>query len=133
MAAYITHLDHNGKNTDPTERTFAKYVIPLLGKYDVAKLTSEQLNEWKAQIAAMPAKGRRPYNPVARKSSANGTIGRLRAALNLAFKAGKVPSNQAWMSLEKFKGVDRRRDRFLSHDEAVRLINSAGDEFRPMI
>ncbi len=131
--AYVKKLDEDGKNTDQIERTFAKYVIPLLGKYDVAKLTSEQLTEWKAKIAAMPAKGRRPFNPVARKSSANSTLGKLRAALNLAFKAGKVPSNQAWMSVEKFKGVDRRRDRFLSHDEAVRLINAAGDEFRPMV
>jgi integrase len=133
MAAYITHLDHEGKNTDQIERTFAKYVIPLLGQQEVAKLTTEALNAWKAQIAAMPAKGVRKFDPVARKSSANGTLGKLRAALNLAYRAGKVPSNRAWTSVAKFKGVDRRRDRFLSHDEARRLINAAGDEFRPMV
>jgi len=133
MAAYITHLDHNGKQTDQTERTAKKYIIPLLGQYEVAKLTSEQLNEWKAKIAAMPAKGKRPFDPVARKSSANGTLAKLRAALNLAFHAGKVPSNQAWMSLKKFKGVDRQRDRFLSVDESKRLINAASDEFKPLL
>jgi integrase len=133
MAAYVTHLDQNGKNTDPIERTFAKYVIPLLGSQEVAKLTTESLNEWKARIAAMPAKGKRPHDPRARKSSANGTLGKLRAALNLAYRNGKVPNNKAWTSVAKFKGVDRRRDRFLSHDEARRLINAAGDEFRPMV
>jgi integrase len=91
------------------------------------------LTEWKAKIAAMPAKGRRPFDPRARKSSANGTLGKLRAALNLAYNDGRVPSNQAWRSIKKFEGVDRSRDRFLSVDECKRLINAAGDEFRPMV
>jgi integrase len=133
MAAYITHLDHNGKQTDQTERTFAKYVIPLLGQYEVAKLTSEQLTEWKAKVAAMPAKGKRRFDPVARKSSANGTLAKLRAALNLAYANGKVPSNKAWTSVKKFEGVDRSRKRFLSLAEAQRLINAASDEFKPLL
>jgi integrase len=133
MAAYVTHLDQNGKNTDQLERIAAKYILPLLGSQEVGKLTTEMLNEWKAKVAAMPAKGRRAFNAVARKSSANGTLGKLRAALNLAYRDGKVASNKAWTSVAKFKGVDRRRDRFLSYDEAQRLINAAGDEFRPMV
>jgi integrase len=133
MAAYVTHLDHNGKNTDQLERTAAKYIIPLLAQQEVGKLTTETLNAWKAQVAAMPAKGRRAHDPRARKSSANGTLAKLRAALNLAFNDGKVPSNKAWRSIKKFEGVDRARDRFLSIDEARRLINGAGDEFRPMV
>ena len=129
----MTHLDQNGKNTDQIERIAAKYVIPLLGQQEVAKLTTEMLTKWKAEVAAMPAKGRRPHDPRARKLSANWILGMLRAALNLACRAGRVPSNQAWMSVAMFKGVDRRRDRFLSHDEARRLINAAGDEFPPMV
>jgi integrase len=130
---YVTHLDQRGKATNQIEGTFAKYVIPLLGDQEVGKLTNEMLTAWMARVAAMQPKGRRAFNAVARKSSANGTLGRLRAALNLAYRNGKVSSNKAWMSVAKFKGVDRRRDRFLSHDEAVRLINGAGDEFRPMV
>jgi integrase len=133
MAAYVTHLDQNGKHTDQLERTAAKYILPLLGSQEVGKLTTEGLNEWKAQVAAMPAKGRRPHDPRARKSSANGTLAKLRAALNLAYRNGKVPNNKAWTSVAKFKGVDRRRDRFLSIDEAKRLINAASSEFRPMV
>jgi integrase len=133
MAAYVTHLDQNGKNTDQLERISAKYIIPLLGQHEVGKLTSEMLTKWKAQIAAMPAKGKRPFDPVARKSSANGTLAKLRAGLNLAYSDGKVPSNQAWRSIKKFEGVDRSRDRFLSLDDCKRLINAAGDEFRPMV
>jgi integrase len=133
MDAYVKHLDANGKHVDQLERIAAKYILPLLGQHEVGKLTSEMLTKWKAQIAAMPAKGKRPFDPVARKSSANGTLGKLKAALNLAFNDGKVPSNQAWRSIKKFQGVDRSRDRRLSVDEAQRLINAAGDEFRPMV
>ena len=53
--------------------------------------------------------------------------------MNLAHRAGRVPSNGAWMSVAKFKGVDRSRNHFLSVDECRRLINAAGDEFRPMV
>ena len=133
MTAYVTRLDHEGKNTDQLEGIAAKYITPLLGKEEVAKLTSKMLTDWMAKVAAMPAKGKRPFDPVARKSSANGTLGKLRAALNLAYNDGKVPSNQAWRSIKKFAGVDRSRDRFLSPDESRRLINAAGDEFRPMV
>ena len=91
------------------------------------------LTDWMADIAAMPAKGKRKFDAVARKSSANGTLGKLRAALNLAYNDGKVPSNQAWRSIKKFEGVDRSRDRFLSLDECKRLINAASGEFKPMV
>jgi integrase len=133
IAAYVTHLDGNGKNTDALERTAAKYILPLIGQEEVAKLTDEALTAWKAKIAVMPARGRRKHDPVARKASANRTITMLKTALKLAYNADKVPSDKAWKSLKGFKGVDRRRDRFLSIDEAKRLINAADAEFRPMV
>jgi integrase len=133
FAAYITALDQDGKNTDPTERIAAKYILPLIGQHEVGKLTTEMLNKWKADVAAMPAKGKRPHDPRARKSSANGTLARLKAALNLAFEAGKVASNSAWKNVKKFEGVDRSRKDFLTVDQCKRLINAAGDEFRPMV
>ena len=133
MAAYVMSLDHNGKNSNQIERTAAKYILPLIGQEEVGKLTNETLTAWKAKIAVIPAKGKREHDPRARKSSANQTIMMLKAALNLAYRDGKVPSNQAWMSLKKFKGVDRARNRFLSVDEAKRLINGSDDEFRPLV
>ncbi|MGB9389835.1 MAG: site-specific integrase [Xanthobacteraceae bacterium] len=135
MDDYVKHLDHEGKNTDQLERISAKYILPLLGQHEVGKLTSKDLNAWKAQVAAMPAKGKRPFDAVARKSSANGTLGKLRAALNHAFHNGRVPSNSAWASkmVPKFKGVDRSRVCFLSIEESKRLINAASGEFKPMV
>jgi integrase len=133
VEAYAVHLSGNGKRHDALEATARKYILPLIGKMEVDKLTSEALTEWKAKIAKMPARGRRAFNPVARKASANRTITMLKTALKLAYDNGKVESDKAWRSLKKFDGVERRRDRFLSLSESKRLINAADSEFRPMI
>ena len=106
IEAYATHLSGNGKPHDALERTAAKYITPLIGDVQVAKLTSEALTEWKAKIAKMPARGRRAFNPVARKASANRTITMLKTALRLAYDTGKVESDKAWRVAEK---VRRRR------------------------
>jgi integrase len=132
MAAYVTHLDQNGKNTNHVERIVARYITPKIGSEEVAKLTSEMVNAWKAQVAAMPAR-RRSYDARSRKASANKTLAILRAGLNLAYRNEKVPSNAAWRSIKPFEGVHHPRLRFLTVSEAKRLINAAGDEFRPMI
>src|SRR5262249_2202050 len=48
----------------------------------------------------------------------------LRAALNHAFDERKVSSNAAWgRRVKPFRGVDGKRDRILSIEEARRLIN----------
>jgi integrase len=136
MDAYCVHLDQAGKSAFAysVERVTAKYITPLLGSAEVAKLTSEKLNKWKADIAAMPARGKRERDIVGRRATANRTLAILKAALNLAFKNEKVPSDKAWgENVQAFGGVARRRERFLSVSEAQRLINAADPEFRPMI
>jgi integrase len=133
IEAYANHLSGNGKRHDPLERTAAKYITPLIGDVEVANLTSEALTEWKAKIAKMPARGKRAFNPIARKASANRTITMLKTALRLAYDNGKVESDRAWRSMKKFDGVERRRDRFLTLADSKRLINAADTEFRPMI
>ena len=41
-----------------------------------------------------------------RKSSANRVMTNFKAALNLAFKHGKVPSDTAWRRVKLYRGVD---------------------------
>jgi integrase len=132
MATYVRHLELRGKRFENVERAFGKYIAKQLGKVEVAKLTSERLQNWLADVAAMPARGR-ASDARARKVSANRTLTTLKAALQLAFRQGKVTSDSAWRQVEKFKGVDRKRERFLSIAEAQRLINAADGNFRPMI
>jgi integrase len=133
MEAYIEHLDHNAHHSDNNQRSIIKYVSPLIGRLEVAKLTSQRLNAWKADIAAMSPRGKRVHDPRARKATANRTLQMLKAGLNLAYRNGKVSSDLAWKSVKPFKNVTRSRGRFLSVDEAKRLVNAAEPMFRPMI
>jgi integrase len=132
IAAYVVHLDQNGKKTDGVERGAKKYIAPLIGALELAELTSETLNKWKADIAAMPARGR-AFDAVARKASANRTMTSLRAALKLAYENGKVSSDAAWRRLKMFKNANRNREQFLSVAEAQRLINVCDPDFRQMV
>jgi integrase len=57
----------------------------------------------------------------------------LKAALNVAYKAGKAPSDDAWRKVEPFKKVDAAKLRYLNDDEAKRLVNACDPVFRPMV
>jgi integrase len=68
-----------------------------------------------------------------RKSSANRIMTNLRAALNVAFKHGKVQSDAAWRKVKQFKGADAARLRYLTIAEAKRLINACDPDFRVLV
>jgi integrase len=68
-----------------------------------------------------------------RKATVNRTFTILRAALNKAWREGKVPSNRAWSMVERFKGVDAARIRYLTVAEAQRLINASEGAFRTLV
>jgi integrase len=113
----------------------------------VAELTAEQLRRWLATMAAAPAQsrpkaGKPQYKaaPVgddgmrARRASANRVLTMLKAALNHAFDEGHVSNRDAWgRKLKPFREVEVARIRYLTIDEAQRLINAADPEFRPLV
>jgi integrase len=57
----------------------------------------------------------------------------LRAALNHAFREGKVAHDTEWRRVKPFKNVDSARLRYLTIEEARRLINAAQGEFRRLV
>jgi integrase len=60
-------------------------------------------------------------------------LGILKAALNHAFKEGKVRWDVAWRRAKPFKGVARSRTRYLTIAECERLLNAAEPNFRPLL
>ena len=123
-------------------------IRPRLGSVQCTKLTARQIENFRNDIAAAPAllrtaKGQTQNVKVAadgdddatrkRKASANRILSMLKAALNMAFREGRVADDTAWRRVKPFKDVDAPRLRFLSEDEARRLVNAASAEFRPMV
>ena len=59
-----------------------------------------------------------------RRASANRTLTVLKAALNRAWREGKISSDEAWRRVEPFEEVDAARVRYLTVAEAKRLLNA---------
>src|SRR5262249_36329320 len=148
IADYIISLD--GKPTQhSTKLRLAAYVPDAIADKPVAEVTVQELEVWQRHITKLPprshtAKGaaKQNYRQVdlsdpevqrQRKSSANRIMTNLRAALNLAFKHGKVASDSAWRRVKAFKGADAARQRYLTIAEAKRLINACEPDFRVLV
>jgi integrase len=127
---------------------FKASVLPKLGHLLVERLTSEQINRWRNEIAASgkqvrtkqrAAKPARRPPPVGddarrkRRATANRLLTMLKAALNRAYNAGRVPSDAAWRKVKPFKQANAPVVRYLNSDETRRLVNACAEDFRPLV
>ncbi len=136
-----------GKDLANTRRRIEAIIRPELGQRDVSKLTPKMINDWLLALANSPARlrsakgeeqnfrelpdtdeGRRR-----RRSSANRILTILKAALNVAYRNGKVASDDAWRRVKPFARADSPKLRYLSDDEARRLVNACDPNFRQMV
>lgn len=106
------------------------HILPALGAVPVADLTRDQLSQW---LTVMAAKAKDGDAVRQRRASANRVLTILRAALNQAFRDGKVNSDVAWRTVKPFREVDAPRLRYFTKDEVTRLINSAQVNFRDLV
>jgi integrase len=144
---YLEFLSRERKTAKSASYGVEALIRPKLGDIEVARLTTERVERWRNEIADTPARIRtRPgleqvYKTGggkdakrARRATANRQLTVLKAALNRAWKAGKVGSNAAWARVAPFRGVNVARVRYLSIAEAQRLTNACGaSDFRLLV
>jgi integrase len=134
------------KDLANTKRRVEQFIRPALGDVKLSRLTAAQVRAFHNERATTPARLRsrkgteqkhRPLDTAEarrkRQSTANRDLTVLKAALNLAFANGRIASDLAWKSVKPFKDVDGTRLRYLTDDEARRVVNAAGPEFRPIV
>ena len=122
------------------------FIRPVLGDIEVAKLTADRLRKWMADMAKTPARLRtreglkQQYALLdsadakrARKVTVNRTLITLKAALNMAWREGKVASNAEWSRVQPFENVNTARIRYLTVAEAQRLLNGCDPDFRLLV
>jgi integrase len=68
-----------------------------------------------------------------RRATANRILTVLKAALNHAWKAGHVASDDAWRRVKQFKAVETAVVSYLSETECVRLVNACEPRFRDLV
>lgn len=149
LDAYLAELAGRGSKGLADTRTAAEaHVRPALGAIPVPKLTRDKVRGWHRALAAAPARVRgkrgetrvRQVDPAdedaprRRQATANRILTVLKAALNFAREDGKVACpDDAWALVKPFKEADAPKVRWLTDDEAVRLANASGGDFRALV
>jgi integrase len=146
---YLAWLKEHRKTERDVRLRAEALVLPVLGAVQCDKLTTAQIQKWHRDMANSPArlrtrKGTKKHNVRAlaeddaearrsRRSSANRVLAMLRAALNRAWRAGKIKFDDAWRRVEPFEEADAARVRYLSVAEAKRLVNACEPDFRKLV
>ena len=111
-------------------------------------MTAAKLRRWLEDVATAPPRLRSRKDAVPRhreiddddaeqrrkrRATANRMLTILKAALNRAWREGKIPSDDAWRRVEPFEQADAARVHYLSMDECRRLIDAAEGEFQNLV
>lgn len=141
------YLARGGKAERDTRAAINAHIVPAFGERRVADLTHKTLSAWLNKLATAPGRlrtgGKAQKANVreatdgdarrARRSTANRVLTVLKAALNHAYKEGRVSSDDAWRRVKPFKNVEAPRIRYLSDEEAMRLVNACPTDFRRLV
>ena len=147
--AYAEDAERRGKKGLPGVRLSVEaHILPALGMMDVIDLTQWIIEKWHSTLAKTPARVRvkkcQPvaYRPApitddekrARKVTANRILAVLKAILSFAKHRGLTRANSdAWREAKPFEGVVAARQRFLTPEEAQRLVNACPPDFRLLV
>lgn len=153
---YVEHLKIRAKSWRDTEVKLRAHVLPELGSTQLAELTPETIRRWRDGLARRTVdrglsrlkKGRRQRVQETfesldaaqqadlqrrRQATANRIFNSLRACLNYAWRDGKIETDHAWRRVPAFRNVEAPVIRFLTSDEALRLVNASDPDFRPLV
>jgi len=143
---YLVWLQAHRKTGDDAGHRVHTHIVPHLGDIQCDRLTTAEIQRWLRDLAASPARLRSKKDAKKpnireldkadreairrRRASANRTLTVLKAALNRAWREGKIPSDEPWRRVEPFEEVDAARVRYLTIAEAKRLLNACDPVFR---
>ena len=146
---YIAFLERNRKSAKDARWRAEALILPPLGGIPCSDLTAAKLRRWlEDTVSTAPRlrtkKGaeKQRYRDFdanddeqrrKRRATANRTLTILKAALNRAWREGKIPSDDPWRRVEPFEEADAARVRYLTIDECRRLINTAQGDFRNLV
>ena len=145
---YLHFLETERKSAKDAGWRAEALILPALGDIVCAELTPKVLREWLQRTAKTPPRlrtrtGQKQQHREQdehddeqrrkRRATANRVLTILKAALNRAWREGKIASDDAWRRVEPFEEADAARVRYLSIDECRRLINAAEGEFRNLV
>jgi integrase len=150
VTAYLSdYAARGGKALDQLNETFNAHILPTFGDKLIRELTAPDIRQWHQALALAPARRRKsakaaaprppakpklsPDEKRARRATANRILTPLKAALNWAFREGWIDTDAAWRRVQPFANADAAKIRYLSDDEATRLVNACTDDLRQLV
>jgi integrase len=148
IRAHLDSMDRAGRRSAEGARTLAEsMIVPVLGNIPAGRLEKDDLERWLDTMANTRPRVRGPKGEIrykavdltdpeiarARRANANRVFALLRAGLNAAHRAGSISSNAAWSSIRPFRGAESARIRYLTEDEALRLVRAAEPAFGRLV
>jgi integrase len=146
LEEYLTWFQGHRKSGIDARSRVDTHILPKLGDIQCNRLTTAELQKWLRDLASAPARLRSKKDAKKpnfralvkgddeairrRRASANRTLTALKAALNRAWREGKISSDDAWRRVEPFEEADGARARYLTVAEAKRLLNASSPDFR---
>jgi integrase len=146
IAAYRHYLGERGDSYGAGIRC-ERHILPYLGDELVDQLTAERIRIWHRNLSrSLPMIPKKRNGVVMRaidfgdaeaarrrKVSANRVLTILKAALNMAFREGKVASDAQWRRVKPFSNVETARIAYLTLKECTRLLNACAPDFRVLV
>ena len=134
---YLAWFASNRKSTAATRAAVEAKIRPALGSVRVDKLTAAKVRAWHLSLVAEGSAREEceecEERSRQRKATANRLLTILKAALTREWRDGRIASDAAWRRVSPFPRVDKARDRFLTEDEARRLLNACAADFRALV
>ena len=144
---YLNWFKDHRKSYEGTRATVQAHILPAFGKRLVCELKSIEIRNWLNKLATQPPRKRTPKGlkqvygaPPAtdeqkrsRKSSANRILTVFKAILNKAFTDDLLNDDTAWRKVKPFSNADEPVTRFLTEEEAIRLINASPPDFSQLV
>ena len=146
VGEYLAWLEAHRKTGYDARHRVHTHIVLHLGDFQCDRLTTAEIQRWLRNLAASPARLRSKKDAKKpnirqldktdheairrRRASANRTLTVLKAALNRAWREGKIPSDEQWRRVEPFEEANAARVRYLTVAEAKRLLNACTLDFR---
>ncbi len=145
---YIDFLTSNRRSAEDARWRADSTIVPALGDVPCSELTQELIEGWRNASADAPLRLRtkagapQRYRHLdeadeeqlrKRRATTNRTLIVLKAALNKAWREGKLSNDDSWRSVDPFEGVDVEQPRYLTIDQCERLLNASEGSFRDLV
>ena len=143
LRGFLDSMDRAGRKTPRPPAPWPSLSTPSSLDIPADRLVKADIERWLDDLAKMPPRIRSPKGEIryrevdltdpevarARRANANRILALLRASLNAAHRGGRIASNSAWSSVRPFRGAASARVRYLTEDEALRLVRAAAPAF----